>query len=471
LAVSQRVAARNDRWLLSCGLVVIASAGALLTLTPPWPAILLGVAVAGWSALLLYRLAGASVFAVEVPLLLLLLSTFTWRARTANDLAAAPLDGAGSVRVGLLALGGLFGLAAVLSVRAGRSSLPIPWRLYGGYMAVVVLGVPLSAHPALTAYRALELAVGLLVLVGAVRAAGVGRIQRVVYWFIVGYLVVIWVEAAVFPSLAFQPLASRLVPVGVQLSGVYPSVSANTVGALGVLLVCWTLARSGQPCRRMMVILGLVSLLASQYRTGYLAVSVAVMLWLLMCRRWGLLALLILVACWVALWKPSVFGTVGMVVLRGDTLEQARGLNSRVGWWEAALPVWQESPLIGRGLLTATRFEVLAQLGATGTSTIHGTWVEALVGTGILGCGLLALSYLSAVRRARGALMLVLVVLGVRSLTGQTFESFGLFSLVFLVIAAGPSPVVTQTEQLGAARGGEGDAWPVATPVRPRSTT
>ena len=114
-------------------------------------------------------------------------------------------------------------------------------------------------------------------------------------------------------------------------------------------------------------------------------------------------------------------------------------------WWEASIPVWQRSPLVGRGLLSGTRFEVLARLGLRDTGGIHSTWVEALVGTGLIGLGLLAAMLLMCLRRAlrlaldrRGAILplLLLVVLSVRSITGNSFESFqGLETVVFLWLA------------------------------------
>ena len=86
--------------------------------------------------------------------------------------------------------------------------------------------------------------------------------------------------------------------------------------------------------------------------------------------------------------------------LRGQTTEQASQLSDRVDFWAAAIPVWEESPLTLEGLLTATRFEVLAPLGLEYTAGIHSTWVEALVGTGLIGLSLLSLSFLISFKRA-----------------------------------------------------------------------
>jgi O-antigen ligase len=159
-------------------------------------------------------------------------------------------------------------------------------------------------------------------------------------------------------------------------------------------------------------------------------------------RRWAFLVVLTVLLSCLLVYKPSLVASAEPYVLRGQTFEQAKGLNSRVSWWTAGLAAWREAPLVGKGLLTGTRFEVLPQLGRTETSSIHGTWIEALVGTGAIGCGLLALAYLTALGRAiRSAdqfAVLMLALIGVRSLTGSSIESFSAVVLLFLVAALGP---------------------------------
>jgi O-antigen ligase len=119
-------------------------------------------------------------------------------------------------------------------------------------------------------------------------------------------------------------------------------------------------------------------------------------------------------------------------------------LDSRTIWWGLAINVWEEDPLLGRGLLTATRFEVFEPLGLGNISTIHSTWVEALVGTGLVGISFLVLSLLVTLKRATveafrktGTVipLLLLLVLMVRSVTGATFEVFQFESVLFLWMA------------------------------------
>jgi O-antigen ligase len=181
----------------------------------------------------------------------------------------------------------------------------------------------------------------------------------------------------------------------------------------------------------------------AQYRTGYVALAVGIALLLLFRRKKALGALVAVLAVAIAIWGHSLGLEAEPYLLRGQTTQEAEQLSSRLGYWEAALPVWRRSPVIGRGLVTGTRFEVLAPLGQSFTSTIHSTWVEALVGTGVIGVTLLVAALLLALKmslqeafRPNGDIVpaLLVSVIIVRSVTGTTFEIFGLGTLLFLTI-------------------------------------
>jgi O-antigen ligase len=172
---------------------------------------------------------------------------------------------------------------------------------------------------------------------------------------------------------------------------------------------------------------------------------VGLLVYLLVGRKWVLASLVLIIALGAfAIGPSSLIGEVEPYALRGQTTEQASELSSRVDYWSASIPVWEESPLIGKGLLTATRYEVLVPLGDDYTAGIHSTWVEALVGTGLIGVALLALSFLVTCRRAlvkarrSGDLVpvLLLAVLAVRTITGNTFETLLSFqAIIFLWLA------------------------------------
>jgi O-antigen ligase len=398
--------------------------------------------------------------AVEAPVLLLLLSTLVFRGRSADELAYNPLDPAAQFRVLCVALALMLGAMALISrphaaPSNGRlSSLPI--RLFFLYVFVVFLGAPVSINLPLTAYRGIELLTGLIVMVGARRSVGdeaAERIGTVLYWFTIGLLLSVLIGCVVAPDLAITHLTNPEVPMVWQISGVVPSISSNGVGTLGVLTIFWSLARlrtlpSPTTLRRGLAYalagLGVTSLIFAQYRTGYVAFVVGLLVYLLIGRKWVLATLVLMTVLWAITWGPSsLVKDAEPYALRGQTTERASELSGRVEFWTAAIPVWEQSPLIGKGLLTATRFEVLAPLGQTYTAGIHSTWVEALVGTGLIGLALLALSFLVTCKRAfvsalrSGDLVpvLLLAVLGVRTITGNTFEAFNYGAIIYLWLA------------------------------------
>jgi O-antigen ligase len=404
--------------------------------------------------ILLTRRVGGGALALEVPVGLMLLSTLVFRQRSAIDLAGDSLDAAAQFRVAAVGVAALLGIfALVWGQGAGlQRTTTLPFRLYALYVLVVFAGAPGSVDPPLTAYRGAELTAGLIVLAGARRSLGeraVPRIEAILFWFCVVLLAVVWANVVLFPDEALLRVTSPGVPIPWQIQGIYPSISANGVGLLGVIAAAWAVARirqaSGEPGLRrstayLLAGFGVLSLLAAQYRTGYVALAAVLAVYVLARGRKVLAALLVGAAISVAVWAPYATRQAQPFLLRGQNVEQAGELSGRIEYWRHALPVWERSPLIGRGLLTASRFEVLAPLGLQYTAGLHGTWPEALVGTGLIGTAILALVFLVTLRRvigearARGRIapLLLLTVLAVRSVTGPTFESFYFTALVFL---------------------------------------
>ena len=70
--------------------------------------------------------------------------------------------------------------------------------------------------------------------------------------------------------------------------------------------------------------------------------------------------------------------------LRGQSEELFFSLSGRIYYWTETLPFIQASPLIGYGAYAAGRFLVASGFNPT-LSSLHGTWPEVLIGTGVLG--------------------------------------------------------------------------------------
>jgi O-antigen ligase len=414
---------------------------------------------ARWGAVRL----SSSFLVVELPiLLLLLLDVYYPRARTATDLASNPLDSGGMAKVAAVGLAVLIGGLAFATSTAPARPTAAPFRLFALYVVVVFFGVWASVDPLLTTFRGLEVASAVVVVAGAYRRYGqaaVARMERLLYGATAALVLSVWIGAAIAPSKALVPTPAS--PLPWQIQGVYPLIASNGVGTLGVILALWSLARlmSTSPRERMrrpagipLTVLGVATLLAAQYRTGYAAFGAGVALLLALRGRKTLAGAIGLFAAVAMYWGLATVGTsTEPLLLRGDTPERASQLSGRLDMWHAAIPFWRESPIFGRGLLTSTRLEVLPSIGLQNTATIHGTWIETLVGTGLVGTALLAAALLlllyrgvaDALRRNGRVVPAVLAVsLIVRSFTGSSVESLGIgvFLLVVFALALAPEP-------------------------------
>lgn len=402
--------------------------------------------------------------AVEVPVLLVLLSTLTLRYSFAGgpqstaELTENPFDIFSLFQLACTGLAAALGLLALTArTGPGEKVTSRPVRLYAIYAGVVVLGLVQSVSPLLTGYRAIEVMAGLLVVTGAYRARGADALRRIeglVFWYSVAMVTSAWVGAIIFPGVALERINS---PIPLRLSGVLPRISSNTIGTLACLIALWSLARLLAKDREWgprpavsgaLIGYGLVSLVAAQYRTGYAMFVAGVALLLLLAGRktLGVLAVVCILA--IGVLGGGIFQEAQPYVLRGQDTERASRLSGRVTYWTAAIPVWQQSPIIGGGLETASRLLVLDDLDTEkgSASNLHSTWVEALVGTGAVGVVALVLSLLGAwgrsLRRAfegtdRIVPAVLLSALVIRSLTGGTIQGGGDLLLLFLALAIG----------------------------------
>lgn len=455
-----RLAPRGD-WMVVGGAIIVAwLAGSAIVSGGTRATLALtvgGVALVGpivW-AIARSRLK-SDIAAIELPALFVLMAELVFRQRDADALASNPLDPAGLLRVACIGIALILGSLALTSPtrQTVERITTRPFRLYLGYVLVVFIGAPLSVNLLLTSYRGFELAVGVIVAAGAFRRGGhegIVRILLLIYWFTAVSTIVIWLEAAAMPSLAFTPVRDS--PFPIQLHGVMPAVSANGTGTLGAMLALWSLGRILSPEDRgrarirtlwLLCAVGFATLIFAQYRTGYVITIVGLFVLLALRAKAAAFWVIVLGTFVAIVWGGQIAQQAVPVLHRGSTTETVRSLSGRLTYWSYALPVWEQSPLVGRGLLTASRYEVLAELGAVNTSSIHGTWVEALVGTGLIGVGLLACSVLvTGTRALRMALrpaghivpLLLLVIMLVRSITGPTFEVAGSDSLMLISLA------------------------------------
>jgi O-antigen ligase len=409
-------------------------------------------AVAGAAAVprihVLLKLASSET--VGLAWVILIVSTFVWRGRTTEALTENPLDAAAFVRVACVVLAGLLLAAHLLRAPLGVG-VPLPLKLFVGYVAAAFIAAVASPQPLIASYRALELGVGILAFL-AVACEPPQRWTRaldLVLACLAGILVLVWIESMAIPHRAWEQVHG-VVPWA--LTGAMPSFSSNSVGEYGAILGIWGLASIDTRRRGFAAAAalgGIGTLLAAQYRTGIIAFVAALAFVVWRRRQFALaLAAVATASLVVASGQSSALrGRAEVVFARGNA-DTVKTLDSRSIYWNAALPSVRERPIFGWGLNVGTR-RVLSALGLQTTSTIHSTWFEALLGTGVVGAALLAgafLTVIGAALRCRGpdgvAAGGVLIVLTIRSLTGSTVELFDVNTLLLGAVALATAAAV-----------------------------
>jgi len=323
---------------------------------------------------------------------LLFLSGLTFRVRETETIAENPLDLAAFFRVVLVGIVGflLFG-ALTLNCRLTLN------RVFGGlvgllalYSLVGIVSTLWSVYPAWTFYKSLEYLVG-VVLIGTIVASVKSEVQfKSLFdwmWLLVGLETLsVWLGVVLWPKEAVYRGIGLL---GIRIEGVFPKIAANGVGDLGALLGIVTMIRmlfaKGSSRRFYFIVfmVAMITLVLSQSRSPLTGFLLAVPLVLFSAGKIGWIATLSLFFP-VAVSFTPLGDYFWQFFLRGQSKELFFSLTGRVHWWEAALPFIQESPFIGYGAYAAGRFLVASAFNPT-LSHLHGTWVEVLIGTGVLG--------------------------------------------------------------------------------------
>jgi O-antigen ligase len=381
-------------------------------------------------------LTGRQVLALAA-LYIVFASTLVFRQRTATELADDPLDLAGQYRVIMLAAAFVLACVSMLSRRFTLRGVPAAGWFVVAYVAVVPLGALEAVSVSLVLFKWVELVTFVIVWLAVTRAFPNETSVPLRHFVIATGLVVVAVLAGIvfFPG---ETLAATDNILPIQLRSTLPELSANDVGTLGLVLAAFGLGRARISAG--LVALGVALLLAAQYRTGYVALLAMIVVVLVLRRHAAARVLLVGLAVLIPLAAQS--SVIEDVWLRDEASAATLStLTGRTVWWAEAIEATDRSPVTGIGLSSGVRFEVLqARFNGT-TSTIHSTWVEAYVGVGLLGVGLLAaaalLGVLAAWRRwsydGDTLPSVLLTLLLVKSITGSTFEIGGSLLLLFLL--------------------------------------
>jgi O-antigen ligase len=256
------------------------------------------------------------------------------------------------------------------------------------YFCSCVLSVPFSAYPLLSLFKAGE--IGLVVLLCAIGITSETGSPAAFFHLNVGlvllYTVIIWIESAVFPGLAWVPLRGETPWLGYALSGVFPVINGNTVGLFGAVLFLACLPRLFEPPRLrpryvLVSLLGLASVICSYSRTSLLGLVVAALFTLVLLKKyvlgWALLLCLALVAT-----SGRVRTLVVEHLARGQQDHSLDTLSShRLTMWEHVLSDYRAS-VVGRGYAAGFRYD-----DDLTTGNAHNSLVELYFNLGLVGTG------------------------------------------------------------------------------------
>jgi O-antigen ligase len=331
---------------------------------------------------------------LHVLWLFVFLSGFQFRLRDVQDIANTAVDSGALYRIALMAIT-VVGLGAFLVLKQ-FPRLRLSFRglvgLLATYAMVSVTSALWSVYPAWTLYKSFEYLIDVVLLAAILAAARSTRAYKTLLdwtWTLTGLLLAcVWLGVLAWPGEALQPSRGL---ISFQLNGVMPQVSANGVGEMAAVMAIVALSRlllrrlgnSGRAFYSVLLVLALATMVVAQTRSAIIGFFLGFVLLLYFSKRLGTISLLIAVVILVAS-LVDVGGLAEEYLRRGQNDELVTNLTGRTIWWEATWDVFVKNMWLGAGAFTS-RFTVLAKLRDLDVPNVHNTFLETLVGVGIVG--------------------------------------------------------------------------------------
>ena len=308
-----------------------------------------------------------------------------------------------------------------------------------------------SVSPVISLWKGFEVLV--LVLVGFYVAGELNKI-RDVQWlmdtlaFIMLFLIIsVLVGVVLAPSLVFVKLT---LSSSIVVRGIAPPLNPNSLTQFAALLAVFMFIFAvnkdkTRPVGKGMWILfalAVTSMLLGHSRTSIFAGILAAG-GVLFFGRHRVLALFMAIGGSLVMLLSEV---VENYIYRGQTEDVFLSMSGRTFFWERAWAVFEESPLFGHGFYAAQR-------SLMGVSSVDNTYLEVLLGIGILGLIVFILPIATSafsllmtrphkneskeMVRVWLQLMVLFVLLFVRSLTGPSFQVMHPNLVMFMMLLVG----------------------------------
>lgn len=327
---------------------------------------------------------------------LLFCSDFVFRVRDIQSIEDNPLDGWALYRVALVGIAGLVLVWRFMLHRGGWLRSLFSGLLLGmaAFPLAGLISTGWSVYPSWTIYKSVELLIDIAVCAAAVAAAGRPEgLKSLFDWTWVLLAVVqcsVWVGAVAAPGSALEPAQGML---HFALAGVMPALSSNGVGHIAALLAVVALSRllrrdgashGGVLIYALILTTSVATLVLSQTRSALVGFAAGAVLVLLLSGRMLIVFSLTVIVAMLLL-ATAAESTFLEYFRRGQDAVMFGSLSGRMDWWSFAWQRFMERPLTGFGAFAGGRFATLAEMGDQSTSSVHNTYLEALLGLGAEG--------------------------------------------------------------------------------------
>ena len=326
---------------------------------------------------------------------LVLLSGLVFRIRNTYEVQESPVDFWALFRMALMGI-----VIFVLLVRfALKKTNWLPSLFQGSigfltaYAVIAIISTVWSIYPLWTLYKSVEYFIDVILIAAILTSARSINDYKVLFdwtWFLIGLLAAsAWIGILIWPDLAVRQDIGVL---GRQLAGAMPAMETNKVGELGAILGIVALNRFlFMKDRRFYFVIfmfALATMIFAQSRSPITGFLVALPMMLFAARRIGPIALTLMLTFFLL----SLTGATDIFweyFLRGQSREEFSSLSGRTYGWVLGWELFKINPLMGFGAYAGGRFAVLTELNmnmsADGWSSILNTWLEILIGVGLMG--------------------------------------------------------------------------------------
>jgi O-antigen ligase len=384
-----------------------------------------------------------------------ILSVFLGQPRGAQAIVESPVDPIRLARILLLTvLAVVSAIGIILNLSKKISSGPgVKWM--AAYSIFAMASAFYSFLPLLTLWKGFEVLSAVCVggyigikLKDEVHIQDAMNTILLALWFLV---ISSLVGAVMSPAEAFAEMKAKGA-MAFALNGVYPFVNANTLSQIAGMLAACALAWMVKPKRDygvagplVVFLLSMLSLLLSHSRTSIVALFLVVLVLFIVFRK----TFMVLGVSWLGI-LLAISGTIMQYLMpyfeRGQSAKVFATLSGRTTFWPEVIKKIGDEPFAGYGFYASQRI-------MWGISSVDNTYLETILGVGIIGVTLLCIPLLTIMfnlwrtrpwkmgldLKSQGRfiwiqLFALFSFLFIRSLTGPSFQNLHINLVIFIIL-------------------------------------